>query len=436
MPTLEGPGPDELEMAVIGGLLLEDEAEREEAFSKLLPQCFRVKILRRMFENLRNQFRETGQCDVPGAIPQTESPEAQERVVQLVKDCMDITAVKGVLAYHAAALFDRYRKRVLRAELTKLLEEIALDAPIGGIVEKLHRSLEEQEGFDKIQGAETSLDFTQSIVEYLKSLYAQEEAPLKTGIGLLDRVVGGFRPKSVNMLSGRSGMGKTDFAIYLAVKLAGKGRRVLYLTMEMPVTQIMERIASNLTGISSALIPDREAPDYGERYAQIAAALDRVNGIPLTFDGEQGLTPYDIEKKIRIHKPEVVFIDHLGLMARDPRKQPWQNAFDNSQELKRIAMRENVIFFELVQQNKDVENRSDKKGRASDLKGSDGLVNDADTIMLISADMQQGVILEGTESVDVTLRVDKSRHGGKGDIPFRWQPQFHRYIQIDNRRNA
>lgn len=419
----------ELEMSVIGGLLLSDGEEREAAFARLTPKCFESKELRKAYCNLREQHQEIGECDAIVAAEGLLFPG-------ILAECMDIAAIKGLLPYHATKLFDRYRRRVLARQMEEVNSGVAFGEPLSEILSKLTRALETQAKLDEIQDNSTSLGFVDSVIEYLGSLYAKSDLPVQTGVPLLDYILsGGYRPKSVNIISGRPGSGKSDFAVYLAVKMAVKGARVLYLTMEMPRTQIMERIASSLTGIDSADLADRREQGsvaYANRYACVIEALDKLSEIPLTFDEEQNLSPEDVERKIRQHRPEVVIIDHLGLMRRDPKKQPWQNAFDSSQELKKIAMKENIVLVELVQQNSEIEKRARKKAILSDLKGSDGLGNDADTVTFISTEKAEN-ILSGEEAVAVTLEIVKNRHGKIGKIPFRWQPQYHRYIPVNTR---
>ena len=242
-------------------------------------------------------------------------------------------------------------------------------------------------------------------------------------------MLGGFAPKSINILSGRSGMGKSDFSIFLAVKLALQGVRVLYLSMEMPRTQIMARIASRVAMIDSRRLSDAKNLTEEER-TTVAVLLERISKIPLVLDEQQGLTIAAIAAKIRKHRPQVIFVDHMQLMAQEnPSRQGWENLAETSRAMKRMAMNENVIFVELVQQNADIEKRGDKTPRMSDVKGTDGYTNDADTLMFIQADRSDDAMNSG-ESVDVRLFIAKNRNGSVGQLPFRWQPQFHRYLAL------
>ena len=66
------------------------------------------------------------------------------------------------------------------------------------------------------------------------------------------------------------------------------------------------------------------------------------------------------------------------------------------------------------------------------VKGTDCYTNDSDNLMFIQAERSQQSMSNGN-SVDVKLFIAKNRHGESGFVPFRWQPQYHRYVAISDR---
>ena len=328
-------------------------------------------------------------------------------------------------------LMDQYRRRVLSEDLTKLAGALREEVPTEEVLRDLNRAAEVQQKLAQVQKS-TSMDMLGSIIEYLNSLYRADEQPIKTGFAPFDKAVGGLPPKSVNIISGRSGMGKSDFAIFLAVKLAVQGVRVLYLSMEMPRTQIMARIASRVAMIDSRKLYDAKSLTPEERNT-VSTLLERISKIPLILDEQQALTTADVAAKIRKHRPQVIVVDHMQLMARESNyRQSWENLAETSRAMKRLAMNENVILIELVQQNADIEKRGDKVPKMSDVKGTDCYTNDADNLMFIQADRSPGAMGEG-DSVEVQLFVTKARYASPGVTAFRWQPQYHRYMAISDR---
>lgn len=417
----------ECEMSVIGALLCSDDDEAiQGAVSRITPKSFSDESLREIYKAIVRIWQETGKTDcvlILKALPE----EYRARI----PICMDLVPAPSLLPHYTAMLMDQYRRRVLSEDLTKLAGALREEVPTEEVLRDLNRAAEVQQKLAQVQKS-TSMDMLDSIVEYLNSLYRADEQPIRTGFAPFDKAVGGLTPKSVNIISGRSGMGKSDFAIFLAVKLAVQGVRVLYLSMEMPRTQIMARIASRVAMIDSRKLYDARSLTEEERNT-VAMLLERISKIPLILDEQQALTTADVAAKIRKHRPQVIVVDHMQLMARESNyRQSWENLAETSRAMKRLAMNENVILIELVQQNADIEKRGDKAPKMSDVKGTDCYTNDSDNLMFIQADRSPGAMGEG-DSVDVKLFVTKARYAPPGVTAFRWQPQYHRYMAISDR---
>ena len=417
----------ECEMSVIGALLCSDNDEAlQTAFSRISPKAFSDESLQEIYKAIVKVWQETGKTDcvlILKALPE----EYRARI----PICMDLVPAPSLLPHYTAMLMDQYRRRVLSEDLTRLAGALREEVPTEEVLRDLNRAAEVQQKLAQVQKS-TSMDMLGSIIEYLNSLYRADEQPIKTGFAPFDKAVGGLPPKSVNIISGRSGMGKSDFAIFLAVKLAVQGVRVLYLSMEMPRTQIMARIASRVAMIDSRKLYDAKSLTTEERNT-VSTLLERISKIPLILDEQQALTTADVAAKIRKHRPQVIVVDHMQLMARESNyRQSWENLAETSRAMKRLAMNENVILIELVQQNADIEKRGDNVPKMSDVKGTDCYTNDADNLMFIQADRSPGAMGEG-DSVEVQLFVTKARYAPPGVTAFRWQPQYHRYMAISDR---
>lgn len=342
----------ECEMSVIGALLCSDNDEAlQTAFSRISPKAFSDESLQEIYKAIVKVWQETGKTDcvlILKALPE----EYRARI----PICMDLVPAPSLLPHYTAMLMDQYRRRVLSEDLTKLAGALREEVPTEEVLRDLNRAAEVQQKLAQVQKS-TSMDMLGSIIEYLNSLYRADEQPIKTGFAPFDKAVGGLPPKSVNIISGRSGMGKSDFAIFLAVKLAVQGVRVLYLSMEMPRTQIMARIASRVAMIDSRKLYDAKSLTPEERNT-VSTLLERISKIPLILDEQQALTTADVAAKIRKHRPQVIVVDHMQLMARESNyRQSWENLAETSRAMKRLAMNENVILIELVQQNADIEKR-------------------------------------------------------------------------------
>lgn len=89
-----------------------------------------------------------------------------------------------------------------------------------------------------------------------------EAARLTTGIGEVDRVLGGgFVPGSIALIGGDPGIGKSTLLLQVAGRVAASGGRVLYVTGEESAAQVRgraERIGAVVDGLQLAATTDLE----------------------------------------------------------------------------------------------------------------------------------------------------------------------------------
>ena len=87
-----------------------------------------------------------------------------------------------------------------------------------------------------------------------------ERARLTSGIGEVDRVLGGgFVPGSISLFGGDPGIGKSTLLLQLAARIAGQGSDVLYVTAEESAAQVRgraERIGAVVDGLHLATTTD------------------------------------------------------------------------------------------------------------------------------------------------------------------------------------
>lgn len=119
-----------------------------------------------------------------------------------------------------------------------------------------------------------------------------------THIPALDsRLNGGLRPGGLYILAARPAVGKSSFAEYIGMALAGDGRPTLFCSMEMGEDEVADRGVSSAGRVSySALLTGRMDHDGWNRAVE---SLERLAKLPFHIDDQPALTLRDIRLKAK-----------------------------------------------------------------------------------------------------------------------------------------
>jgi len=230
------------------------------------------------------------------------------------------------------------------------------------------------------------------------------------GLDTLDSEIGGLMPGELWLGAGRPGMGKSAFASSVALNIARHGKHadgrplgVATVNGEMGVSAMMRRYTSDL---AFELAP-RDAPSYAklrkrnvtnveracfhEAARQVAALKDQLQVIKVT-----GITLSRLRSLMRRqvaawHRqgiaPGLLIVDHVGLMRPDdPRHQRTEAQTMIAIGLKELAGELGIPILALVQLNREVEKRDDKRPSLPDLRDSGAWEENADGALFFYRD--------------------------------------------------
>lgn len=406
------------EKAVIGCILIAPD-ESELVYRRLSPKMFSEEPFQIIFNCCMKLHKRGESTDVV-----TIEGKLGTEYRRLLLECAETVPSISRISDYVAVVIDRWREREMIAEA---MEITTCGEPAAELARRFRSVADRQDKISGVLEDDGVKDFVAAAADFLTAL-EQPDTSIKTGWSDFDRIVGGLRRKSVVVIAARPGKGKTDFALQLAAQ-AARNCQVSYNSMEMPVTQLLERVASRGARINSIKIRDRLLSDAEK--SEIARVLDlQSRYLRINFDETPQITADVVVGKIAKYHPDVLFIDHLGLMgATSQKKNQWEQVAQTTHALKSIALEHNVCIVELVQLNRSADER---KARMGDLYGGAAVEQDADVEILLEVEHMDG-FLDGDQYATVTANIVKNRHGGTGELKFSWQPQFHSYRQVESR---
>ncbi len=256
---------------------------------------------------------------------------------------------------------------------------------------------------------------------------------LSTGLADLDKLIRGLRKKTVTILAGLPGSGKTTLGLQIAQHVACSGLGVgMVFSLEMPEEELGNRALASLGGVDLQVLDNGQLLD--EDWPRLTSGVSKIMDKPLYVCDKSGLTVARIRSICRQvkrkHGLDVVVIDYIGLIGSDGK------AFNRTAELGKIstgivniAKELEVPVILLAQLNRESTKRPGKKPIASDLRDSGQIEADAHCIILVHRDMDDE---QGQNGV-TELIMPKCRHAPVGSCVVQQQGKFARFVNFAGR---
>ena len=212
---------------------------------------------------------------------------------------------------------------------------------------------------------------------------------LRTGFPDLDRVTSGLHENELIIIAARPAMGKTAFAVNLAVNAASNSDKAVALfNMEMSAEQLAMRMLASAGQIDQTKL--RKGHLEHNDWKKVNEAISRLYELKLFIDDTPGMTMSEIKSKCRrLASSEsglgLIIIDYLQLISGSSKYagNRQQEVSDISRSLKTMAMELNVPVVALAQLSRSVEGREDKRPILSDLRESGSIEQDADIVAFL-----------------------------------------------------
>ena len=219
----------------------------------------------------------------------------------------------------------------------------------------------------------------------------------KSGFTTHDQAIGAFLRGSLTLIAARPGIGKTAFLFALAYRLIQSRIKAYYCNLEMPVEAMWNRLAClhdpeiTLRELTQGELTDREV----KRITVLAAEL--IGFSPIFFEGTDFRQL--IKKTIDTISPSsdsCLFVDYVGLFTLaglGPQERYWLIS-ECAKGLKLLARQLDIPVIAAVQLNRQLENRTNKTPTLADLRDSGELENHADTVLALTRDEKDTLIVD------------------------------------------
>lgn len=313
--------------------------------------------------------------------------------------------------------------------------EGGIDYFIEGVEEKI-LGISQDRGGDTVRKADEP-DQVDAAVARINSLIKNKGQMMgvPTGFTQLDELMGGLHPNEMIVIAGRPGTGKTSIALNIAERALFGVNPVptLIFSLEMLAEQLHQRIIASRARI------DQHALSRGmlkkESIADINATAKELKNAPLWIDDTAGISILEMRAKARRLNQQLggklglVVVDYLQLLrGSDPNLPREQEVAEISRGMKAMSKELRAPVIVLAQLNRDSEKET-RAPRASDLRESGSIEQDADAILLLSRQRKSASDDEATSNSQWLIRAElaKQRNGPTGVATLLFNRNYTRY---------
>ena len=419
----------EAEQSVLGSILIDSRCVAD-IVGILHPEDFHLQQNKEIYETIYTMFNFSETIDPVTVLEKMrELGVYHDNSRDYVQQLMEITPTAANAVRYANIVRDKAMLRGLAdasSDISEMVyDQVGTPAEILESAEKKIYSLRKGERGDSLEHIGVTLH---KVFDRLTELSQSDSAipGLSTGLRDLDKKINGLNKSDLFLIAARPAMGKTAFALNLALNVAKKySKTVALFSLEMSREQLIMRLLANESFVElGKLLTGKLSEEEWTKLAMASAALSQTD---VRVDDNPSITVAEINAKCRrLDNLGLVVIDYLQLMQGSGYGKASDNRVnvvsDISRSLKIMAKELNVPVICLSQLSRGPEGRTDKRPMLSDLRESGAIEQDADEVIFLYRDEYYN---ENTEDKGVAeCIVAKNRHGEVGTVKLQWIGQY------------
>lgn len=436
------PNNTEAEANVLSAMLLSPEVV-EEALTELMPEDFFRPIHKTLFTTMSDMHQRNIPIDSISLVDYLQSTDSLAAAggEPYIIELMGQTLALANWQHHAEIVRrDAMLREIIGA--TNQINALAYNAPSDTkeVIERAESMLLSVTAREVKSSYKTLTDFmVEAYNEATEVANAGGQAAgVPTKFPSLDRMLMGFREGQLVIIGARPAVGKTSFALNLALNAASEGYTVGFFSLEMSGKEIAQRLicAHAMMSISDFRM-GRISP---EQWANINEATQDLSKLDILIDDTPGTTIMEIRAKARrmLHnKPKsIIILDYLQLVSPPPGRRAESRTVEVSEMsrgLKIMAKELQIPLIALSQLSRQVESRTGKRPQLSDLRESGSIEQDADIVMFLdrSSDEHEAEREDRPDWGVTRVIVAKNRSGPIGEVDLMFLPASTKFYEVD-----
>jgi replicative DNA helicase len=387
-------------------------------------------------ENAQATFQVLAQSSIPLAL---QVPSSVDGVAALADPAALQTARQTLVAF---AQFRRLE--TVQANLAREVRRLASTRRIEGVrtlLDAARTALRTVELLDGSSATPTQIATLGELAAAYWDRIAEQRQAAPTGLGGLDEALGGgLQAQRLFVVLGGPGSGKTTLVNQIAETVANRGRPVVYLTTEDPMSTLLAKTVARLGRLDYGAVLQGRASEQGAIDQALADLRERKSAERLLYVEGNGAVLDDLSTVAQQHFVRfatedggagILIVDYLQRMARAQMKAMRNTIRDLreavtmlTEDLRDLARDLNCTVIAVASQS-----RASGYGNANAIasaKESGDIEYTADVLMSLAKDEQRQAPLRCEAR---SLSLAKNRLGSQTTINLDWRPDRQQFTE-------
>lgn len=438
------PNSLEAEQALLGCVLLDNEAQLE-IFGKLKDEDFYAESHKKIYKSMLDIYAKSIPVDFVTLTNQLEIEKKLEEIggIDYITYLTNIVPSAANFKHYMDIVKNNSIRRHLIFEAQNIISK-SFESEDGGqamsFAEKQIFDLSQKDISSELELVGRPGGTLTNVLRQISEL-AENKGKMRglpTGYKDFDAITAGLQKGALILLAARPGVGKTSFAMNMAINSAvNEGKKIAIFSLEMSREELMQRALASLAKVNLGHVL-RGTMD-SEEWKRIWTAEKKLAQSSVYVDDSSMITPFEIISKCRKLKMteglDLIVVDYLQLMTmgKSNRESRTQEVSDLTRTLKIAAKELNVPIVVLSQLSRAVETREDHRPVLSDLRESGSIEQDADIVLFLYNPEKYNDVKIEDEPGTVYLLISKHRAGSTGEVKLKWVGEYTTFLNHDER---
>lgn len=311
-----------IEQVVLGAMMI-DKKGVDDVIDVLNPEVFYKKQHQLIFQAITELFQQSQPIDLLTVMEQLRRSGNLEAVggefylIQLTQRVSSSAHIE----FHARIIMQKFIQRKLIQISSEVIEDAYDETKdVFDLLDSAESKLYEVAQGNLKRSSESAGDLVIKALKKIEDLSKKTDgfSGIPSGFTKLDQLTSGWQASDLIIIAARPGMGKTALTLSMARNIAvGQSIPVAFFSLEMSSVQLITRLISSETGLSSEKLRTGKLEPH--EWHVLSTKVKDLEKAPLYIDDTPSISIFDLRAKARRLSSQygikLIMIDYLQLMT-------------------------------------------------------------------------------------------------------------------------